>query len=602
MLPIVLAHAGVRQVPGGFVGVDVFFVISGFLITSIIQRAINEGSFFLIQFYKRRIVRILPALLLMILMVNAAAIALLTPAEFRTIAQSSAATAGFVSNIYFWNLIDYFDSSALVKPLLHTWSLGVEEQFYILYPLILLVLNKLWPSRLVAVLAVIVVLSFALSLVLAYRQPESAFYLLPSRAWELGIGGLVALNALPKARSPFEQSGLALAGLALISTGIFAIRPGIAFPAPWALLPCIGTALVIGYGELSIAAKLLSVPPVRWIGRVSYSLYLWHWPLITFWRLQFGPTLSRPETALLIGISLFAATMSYLLIERPFIQRFKASAARATNVAGCGAVFVMVALTLGVAANATRIKPVPEQIRHITSFLTYRYSTTNHYQFRRGLCFVAKGDETFDWNTCMSARPGRRNVLIVGDSHAAQYWRAFALRYTSDNVMQGTASGCRPAILPAGRARCTALMSRILNDFARESRVHIAVLAGQWRAKDLPALLRTIRILRSRNVGVVVIGPTVEYDGQFPHILSQALMRGDMAMVDRMRIRRPFDLDRKMARLVRATGARYFSEIEVECSSGECRLFDSRGGPFHFDYGHLTLDAARDVVRQFPAL
>ena len=192
ILPILLLHCGVSALAGGYIGVDIFFVISGYLITAIVMREVVAGSFSLVDFYRRRIVRILPALVVMIAVVLAAGCVLLFPVELRKLGQSAAATAAFGSNIYFYLTIDYFSSDT--NPLVHTWSLAVEEQFYLLYPLLLIALQRAQRRSIIGLFVVLSVISFAIGGYLAFRDPSAAFYLLPSRIWELLLGGLVALG------------------------------------------------------------------------------------------------------------------------------------------------------------------------------------------------------------------------------------------------------------------------------------------------------------------------------------------------------------------------------------------------------------------------
>lgn len=274
VLPIVLFHAGVAAIQGGFIGVDIFFIISGFLITSIIMKELETGRFSILGFYRRRIVRIFPALFLLIGVVLLAGCLLMLPTEVDALGKSAAATAAFASNIYFWATADYFATSAELKPLLHTWSLGVEEQFYIFFPLLVVLLVRFARLALRWVILVLTVLSFGVSLYLASRNPDAGFYLLPSRAWELGLGALVALGAFPAVRSRRGRDALSLIGIALIVAGYVLIDSARPFPAPWALFPCLGTALLIAYGETAVTARVLEMPPMRWIGAISYSLYL----------------------------------------------------------------------------------------------------------------------------------------------------------------------------------------------------------------------------------------------------------------------------------------------------------------------------------------
>jgi peptidoglycan/LPS O-acetylase OafA/YrhL len=242
VVPIVLFHAGIERLSGGFLGVDVFFVISGFLITTLITEDISSGSFSLLRFYSRRAIRILPALLLMLAMTVAAGAVFLFPAAVDRLGKSAAAAAAFVSNIYFWRNADYFAPSADLQVFLHTWSLGVEEQYYIFYPLFLIVLTRLNKGLRWGV-AGLTIFSFLISFVLvASGRDKSAFYLLPPRMWELSVGGLVAIGAFPRHFSQPVKDGLSLLGFCAILVAFLSTGVTSDFAPSLAIMPCVGSA------------------------------------------------------------------------------------------------------------------------------------------------------------------------------------------------------------------------------------------------------------------------------------------------------------------------------------------------------------------------
>ncbi|WP_407496364.1 acyltransferase family protein [Pseudooceanicola sp. MF1-13] len=313
VLAVVLDHAGVPWLAGGFVGVDVFFVISGFLITSILLQD-PPG---LRQFYLRRARRILPALIVVLLGCLITGWVILPPDSYKALAQSTLATLGFGSNLWFWlQTGDYFAPAAESAPLLHTWSLAVEEQFYILFPLILWGLLRV--GRRAAALGILAlsIASFALSVWATGQAPTANFYLPVTRAWELGIGAMLAVlpatshSPTPKVAAPF--------GLILIAASVIGYDAQTPFPGAAALLPCLGAALVIWAGSDGWAARLLSRPSLRFVGIISYSLYLWHWPVLVFARTLRGGALTPQATAVCVLLSFALATLSWAMIERPF--------------------------------------------------------------------------------------------------------------------------------------------------------------------------------------------------------------------------------------------------------------------------------------------
>lgn len=320
VVPVVLFHAGFALFSGGFIGVDIFFVISGYLITSIIIRDLDRGSWSLLDFYERRARRILPALALVILCCWPAAWIIMLPLEMKDFAQSAAAAALSVSNLLFWHESDYFGAAAELKPLLHTWSLGVEEQFYIFFPP-LLALIWLWPmKRKIVVLGSVALVSFLLCVALVHSMPAAVFYLLPFRAWELLAGGGCAFW---HSRNSREGNGpLAFLGLAALVTSILVFDKTTPFPSVYTLLPVAGTCLLLLFAAPdNLAGRLLSFRPMVGIGLISYSAYLWHQPLLAFGRL-YSP--DPPSQLVLLGLSVLSFALAYLswrFVETPFRRR-----------------------------------------------------------------------------------------------------------------------------------------------------------------------------------------------------------------------------------------------------------------------------------------
>jgi len=597
ILPILLFHAGLTQMSGGFIGVDIFFVISGFLITSIIVREAKTGAFSLATFYKRRVVRIFPALFVTLALVLLAGCLLMLPSEVAPLGESAAAAGGFVSNIYFWKTADYFAGSADLKPLLHTWSLGVEEQFYIFYPLMIMFVLRFLKRWLALAIGLVTLGSFAVSLVLVVIGPNAAFYLLPSRAWELGIGGLVAVGAFPVLRGAWLRALAPLLGAVLIAAGLAFIRADSPFPAPWALLPCLGAALIIAYGEGSFVGRALSIQPLRWIGAISYSLYLLHWPIIAFYRLQTGISLTPVESSCLVAASIAAAALSYYLVEQPVLRRFRTGPAGKILGVGTVALAAGLAASAVVAVNADNWRTYTPEAKRIMSYARYVGTEEHTYQYRPDRCFIESTSRRgFDRAFCLKHSPDKPNLVVLGDSHAAQYWRAIALRFPDKNVMQATASGCRPTLHTQGEKRCTDLVGYVLGDFLARGGADAVVLSGRWKDSDVANLVETVRFLKSKHIPVTVIGPTVEYDGEFPEILARALLQDGRGSVSTLRLTQPKTMDEKLGALMKAEGVPYVSEQNIECPADRCMAFAPGEVPFHFDYGHMPLSAARYVI------
>ncbi|MDH5679004.1 MAG: acyltransferase, partial [Nitrospinota bacterium] len=347
--PVVLFHAGFSQVSGGFVGVDVFFVISGYLITGIIQRDLEKGEFSLAGFYERRARRILPALYFVLFSCLAAGWFIYLPLDFQFLAKSSISTAFFSSNFFFWQEGgNYFARDSDFFTLLHTWSLAVEEQFYIVYPPVLMFL---FYARIPAawIIAGLTLLSVSLAYSLAGAAPNAAFYLAPARAWELGLGALLAHGAVPGIQRRWLREVAAAGGLVAIIASVMLIERSNAGMA--LLVPCLGAAAIIHAGASgpSFAANLLSWRPVVFVGLVSYSLYLWHWPIFVFLReYSAQTTLSEDVRYQAMAAAFLLSAITWAFIERPFRNRafLRRSTVFALSGAGIGVAVLLSGLIL----------------------------------------------------------------------------------------------------------------------------------------------------------------------------------------------------------------------------------------------------------------
>lgn len=410
VVPVILFHAGFTMFSGGYVGVDVFFVISGYLITSIIINDLRNDRFSIVRFYERRARRILPALFLVILVCLPLAWIWLLAANMREFSRSLIAVGLFSSNVLFWREIGYFDTAAELKPLLHTWSLAVEEQFYLFFPPLLALLWRRRPGWIVPALFGVAVLSVALSQWAVHRQPDANFFLLPTRAWELMIGALVAwrlehAQALAPTQSRWAPGAAAL-GLAMIVVSVFAYDHDTPFPSLYALLPTIGTALVILYARPDRGAgRLLSLPAIVGIGLISYSAYLWHQPLFALVTVR---DIERPGPLVYGGLCLLTlvlAWFSWRYVERPFRTPGVLSRRVVFAFSGAGTAILIAVGAAGLATNG----------------FIQRFAPADRY-----LASLSKGDmgdyvqAQFDKARLHPFDPAdpRRKVLLVGDSYS----------------------------------------------------------------------------------------------------------------------------------------------------------------------------------------
>jgi len=326
ILSVVGFHIFPEKIPGGFTGVDIFFVISGFLISTIIFSSLERDRFSLVEFYIRRIRRIFPALILVMIVCLAVGWFALIAYDFKPLGLHIAAGAGFVSNYVLWKESGYFDRAATAKPLLHLWSLAVEEQFYIFWPLLLsFVWKKKW--RFISIVIGIAIFSFAINIYLTGSYQNASFYLPVARFWELMTGGVLAFIVLhrPDLNSRYKN-GQSVLGIALVALGVVLLNKQSAFPGWWALLPSIGAFLIISAGpEACLNRTLFSFKPMVWIGLISYPLYLWHWPILSYLRI------TRGEPSLKLKI--FVIGISILLAWR-YCQHFSVNSIKGTLLKG----------------------------------------------------------------------------------------------------------------------------------------------------------------------------------------------------------------------------------------------------------------------------
>lgn len=431
VLAVVLYHAGLGC-PGGYVGVDVFFVISGYLITSLVLRDLRQGTFSLADFWERRIRRILPALAVCVLTTLVAGYFLLLPDDLEALGKSAVAQTLMVANFYFWRTTNYFEGDNEEKPLLHTWSLAVEEQFYLFFPLLLLLLFRFSPfhrtRHLIALLLALSGISLGISLWGVAHQPFATFFLLPTRAWELLCGAMIAV--LPAAFTPqsrWLREGSSWLGLSGILLPIWLYNEQTPFPGLAALPPCLGSALLIWAnrpttsGPLSaqtLPARLLSLRGVVLIGLISYSLYLWHWPVMAYNKYLGNPNLAETKAWVLFVLSFVLALMSWRYIEKPFRKKQLSKKTRflIMQAAGCGIVIVLTGLFF--IKNRGCPNRLPQSVALIESSL--QEDSLRRASFGK---FTKNADVKLvdsDSIPIFGARKADNsiNIMLLGDSHA----------------------------------------------------------------------------------------------------------------------------------------------------------------------------------------
>lgn len=598
VIPVLLFHAHVPGFDGGYAGVDIFFVISGYLITATILADIAAGRFTLRGFYERRARRLLPALFAVLAASTIAAALVMIPGDYRNHAQALGAAALFAANLLFAIKVDYFDSTEGFQPLLHLWSLAVEEQFYLLFPLALLAVARarggwLQPRVLFALLTGVALASLALAAQFAPQHREWAFFLLPTRMWELLVGG--ALAALPVARR--SHGGASLLGLAMIVGGFALIGPQTPAPGPMFLLPTLGTALVLRHcGPATLAGRLLSLRPAVAIGGASYGIYLWHNPLLAFLDyVWFGP-MPWPlvAAALLLAVTLGFASLH--LIERPVRQRQRLRCGRAILVFSAGG--MALALAVGLAGH-WRVLPGPDR----TNAASLAASSI--------------------------AIPPRPAFVLYGDSHARQYHAALSARFGPGALLSESACLSLPGMSnqPYANAQTHACMGLVdqLVALMRKERVRTLYWAQRWErplfatgsfapmgstadagsARLTDAIRRLIAQLPP-GTRIVLIGNVPTAAAAAPQ-LAGGLPRCRRYLNVSCPVR--FAASRAEARSINAAlaafaartpGVAYADTARALCEGDTCHV-ERDGRMIYADDTHLTPWAARAVVAGFPA-
>ncbi len=412
VFPVVMFHAEFDLFKGGFVGVDIFFVISGYLITSLIITEQQAGLFTLMKFYERRARRILPALFMVVLLCIPFAWFWMLPAEWSAFSKSLISVPAFVSNVQFFLEAGYFDVASRYKPLLHTWSLAVEEQFYVFFPILLILVWKIRRNYLLGVVVGIGVISIVLAQVSVSSYPSAAFYLLPTRGWELMLGASVSIlqvfNKLPEQKTPIYQC-LVLVGLVLIAYSIFSFDREVQVPGMYTLMPTLGTALIILFADSrSWVGKILSSRLLVSIGLVSYSWYLWHYPILVFGRLGILNELDNQLKSVLILVSLFLAYVSWKFIEQPCRDQNKITKKVFTYSICMLAILI---LTIGVIAN-NYLKQPTEILIWLDKVV--RIDLEGMKPSSRELCV----SDEMESGCLVSATNDKPTITIIGDSQA----------------------------------------------------------------------------------------------------------------------------------------------------------------------------------------
>lgn len=590
VLSVLFYHLDISAFSGGFVGVDVFFVISGYLITGLIKSEYdNTKKFNFFRFYVRRFRRIFPALIVTCLLCLPAAFFLFSPALFSDFFGSLIASLASVSNIYFWSQVSYFDTNAHMKPLLHTWSLSVEEQYYLIAPAFGLMALRAGPIIAPFLIACAGIASLWVNvafpgMLTQYDMPSTIFYLMPFRVFEFAIGALLVW--VPRKRSPNTSDEiLLLVGLAMIAAAVFGYTNKMIFPSYYALLPCGGAALSIYSGRAVFAGNLLRNPLAVGIGLISYSLYLVHWPFIVFYRYAFSDVLSAGEKIGLSAASVAAAYLMYRFVE----QRFRYSSGPISyNRYYASAIAAGITILIGAAAFASGgwRGDYPENVaRQLNERREEVIKFTHHL----------KGEIDRDFPVGRSPR-----FLVIGDSMAGDIInvlnaggyierfdvRSFDLTYPCPATAMTPLSEMQSSI-PKSAIACAERLKQ-LDRALDQRRPTNVILAPWWRDWELKDLEAGIQYLKNKGVNsIAIVGlKTISVDGR--KFLARNAWRENVKSIRVPPYEEAVRINGVLKSISEKAGATFLDPLNLVCPENVCDIITTEKDVFYLDDIHFT--------------
>ena len=607
VLAVLFFHAGWSRFSGGFVGVDVFFVISGYVIALSLFRDLDAGRFSLSGFFARRARRILPALTAVLLGTLLVSLLVVPPVYFQPFADSLVAASLFFSNLHFWQTSSYFNNDMPFRPLLHTWSLGVEEQFYIAAPVCLLLIQRFLGGRWRLAVTLCLLASFGLNLyAVRHGHIDAAFYLPFTRAWEFLLGVLIALAPGPGLSRGVREAGV-LAGLATIAGAVLFYGPGTLFPGLSALWPCLGAGAVIWFGKpggeraIPVLSRVLALPPVVWTGRISYSLYLVHWPVLVLAPFLLMRKLSFGETLAALALCFLLAWLLYRLVETP-MRRVGWKTPLVLGAALACALGTAVAGWAGANINARAFASQPAYAR-----VPDMYGAEQAWGV--GTCLLRDGQSWTDWagDTCILGEGEGPPVLLFGDSFAAHYipgLRESGLT-AGNRVIEYAMEGCPPTLDPAspGGPACYAFREHVV-EIASRYHVRHVIVAGSWLEYGTGPSVQvesTLTALKAAGLEVILLGQPPNFHIP-PYLILARTLPAETAEASLPLSREARAMNRKLAAIAARTGARFIDPSAALCPEGAC-LVRVRNEDIYLDYGHFTLAGSSFAVeRYFPEL
>ena len=604
VMTVILFHAGFTWMQGGYVGVDVFFVISGYLITrKLAEEYKRSGKISFKKFYTSRIRRLFPALFVTILFTSIAAYFLLWPDALLDFAKSMIAAIVSVSNIYFWTEAGYWDTAAHIKPALHTWSLSVEEQFYLIWPLlILLISTKLSRRSQAFVLIALTVASLIAAELMVRHDPAMAFYFTPFRVYEFAIGGLCYFVKTPEKliRGIFSEL-LGFAGFAAIIWASIYYNAETLFPGVTALVPCLGAAAIILTKGSAFNKFVLANGAMVKTGLISYSLYLVHWPIFVFYKIYKGSDFNLVEQIVLIVATFLAAYLLYQFIEKPFRKSKRTSESRPTSGAFVGLIAVSCAYVMTLVGTFVIAQQgLPGRYSNEFAALANKSkSDIGSLRYESAIRRCGKNRRT-----CGVVKRGKKNILILGDSHGVDGLTIMESVYPKANFLLSIAGGCPPfqdlETVTYSNQRCPNLnKQRFKWIYGLDIKPEI-VLSIRLSEKRIPNVEILVRELTQRDFKVTVLGAGPHYKNDaLGIVLGHASLAGLDSKLSSNMLEGTHDIDDILAPKIKKLGANYVRKLDYLCPEKKCKALTKTGDLFVFDLHHMTYEGAKELGEHY---
>ncbi|CAN7616951.1 acyltransferase family protein [Neorhizobium sp. LjRoot104] len=601
VVPVILFHAGLSWFSGGFVGVDVFFVISGYLITGIIMKEIGSGNFSFARFYERRFRRIVPAFTVVLLFCMILSWVFLLPAELVSFYWSVIYSFVFSANIFFRGEAGYFATASELKPLLHVWSLSVEEQFYLAFPIALVLLSRSGRQKVLIFLAIVTLVSLYYAELRNTSRPQAAFFLVEYRAWELALGAFTAVIFAegPRPGGGLTKEAFCWAGLSLIVLSVFYFDHSTPFPGLWALIPTLGSALILVFAdEATYFGRMMRSKYLVMVGRSSYGAYLWHNPIFVFTRYFYENDAGLPVMMIMASVSIVLGFLSAQFIERPFRDARRIPFATLVWSTGVPLLIILAVSVLGVWKSGFYERYSPDQVALLREGETsYR---DNFRSYDLGRCFIdyEQSVDTLFANKCVS-ESSKRRVIVFGDSKAAHWMTGVRKVFGSEDfaVQQWTGTSCRAVDYAKNPDRCKVFYRAFVEKIAPQIRPgDIVVVSSRWigvvidgGAESFVGSVRALfDVLKATNAEVIVIGETPEY----PLPPQSLMVRQGLKNTGEVYLK-AYDLaaaNQILAAEAQRYGFNFRDPAAYLCKRDpELRCMVARdGASYYFDGGHLS--------------